>query len=359
MAKGAKKNNIDFDDVFIGKDRLDMLKNMPRFDTNIIPFDEMLGHKGMTYGDLIAIHGSKGCGKSTIYSQVIKNMMDIHDFDVYYIDTENSFWNQAEDFGLIPYIEEDKLKISCGEIYTIGQLEAFFKTFKDKEKHSIVVVDSVSQLLSDEEFERDINNQMVCSQAKDLTLFLKKVKPLLSKYKVIMMAISQQRDNMDRGTWGKHKKMAGCNQLQHAADIIIELKNCSLKGKGKIFNVKSENDKVEIGKWITMSTDEKNKKAGTTVIHCPFLQGKGISNILYLNKMLVGNKYVTQAGAYYKTDIVINPDTDDGTWNLKGGNAFLLFIKNHYDEIYDILKKDGHFDIQVNKGNMEDMKIEF
>ena len=49
MAKGNKKEDFNLDDMFIGKDRMELLESSESFKTGIIPLDMILDG-GLCYG---------------------------------------------------------------------------------------------------------------------------------------------------------------------------------------------------------------------------------------------------------------------------------------------------------------------
>lgn len=352
MVRGKKKDDFNIDEIFIGQDRMALLEMGEVFKTNVIPMDMILGG-GLCYGDIINIYSEKGLGKSTVYSQIIKNLIDDYGFTVYYIDVEAGTRNQIDKFGFKPYIEKGKLFITY-KITTIGQLEKFFENTAedDKFKKTIVLIDSITQLLSDSQIERSVDNQMVSAQAKDMTLVLTKARGGIISNKMILLLVSQMRSNLNAGAFGKKTKMAGCEALAHIPDVLLRI------GKAKEGRIKvtSKGKEFVVGRHITLSTDEKNRKCGAVEVPCHFINGFGIENIMFLYNKLREENYIKQSGAFYKTDIIPNPDSEDGGWNLKGKSEVLKFIKNNFNEIYDILEKDEIFILNKIEG---DVKYEF
>ena len=357
MAKGNKKEDFNLDDMFIGKDRMELLESSESFKTGIIPLDMILDG-GLCYGDIIGLFAEKGLGKSTIYSQAIKNLIDDYGFTVYYIDVEAGTRNQIDKFGLKPYIEKGKLKISY-KIQTLTQLERFFKLAFDNPDFdkTIILIDSMTQLLSENEVERDLNNQMMCSQSKDITLLFKKIRGELIEKNMILLLVAQVRSNIQTnpGFGQKTYKMAGGTSLYHVPDVLIEIKK-GKQGNNTYIKASKDGKDFKVGRYINLVTDEKNKKCGNVEVTCPFINGFGIHNIYFLYNIMKDGNYLKQSGSSYKIDIINNPDSEDGVWSFKGKNEVVKFISENFEEIYEALDKDEVFVLNKLGG---DVKYEF
>lgn len=113
---------------------------------------------------------------------------------VLYIDLEHSFdsvW--ATTLGILPNtidimqppdVVAEKLLQSVQELIESGEV-------------GLIVLDSIPSLVTQSELDKKYGERTVASVAGLLTIFFRKVVPLLSRYDTTLLVINQTRDNMD------------------------------------------------------------------------------------------------------------------------------------------------------------------
>ena len=124
----------------------------------------------------------------------LDDLLDIGPKKVLYIDLEHSFdgaW--AEKLGIQegeidimqpPDIVAEDLLQSVQELIETGEL-------------GLVVLDSIPSLTTQQEIDKKYGERTVASLAGLLTIFCRKIVPILTRYECTLLVINQVRDNMD------------------------------------------------------------------------------------------------------------------------------------------------------------------
>lgn len=350
MAKAkAKKSSTDYrmntdlsDTDFLNKYVFSETEELvpETLSTGIIPLDIILGG-GVSDGDIVTLYSAEGVGKTTICLQTVKKLIDIHGKRVLYVDIESGIRNQVESFNLMPYIQAGTFRF-VDKFKMIGEVEKLFNSIVDSEElpFDVIVVDSITNLLDDSMFERSILDPMMAGQAKAVTFLLQKFRVRFKERGIITFLINQERANLEAvNKYSPKTKSAGCKALKYIPDVIIRLK----KGEAIKHKKATPNgiEEVEVGRYLTASADKNRKGNPAIPIEFPLKYGNGVSNILFLVKMLKDKGYVRQAGAYFKTDMLPNPD--GGEWSLMGVKGLTQFVDTHFEEINQVLLNDNAY----------------
>ena len=357
MAKVSKKNNkmdgsgfrvnMDMDadsflDTYVfGNDLTEEILAEPQ-STGIIPLDIILGG-GVRNGDIIMLYSAEGVGKTTVCLQCVKRMIDLHGKRVLYVDVESGIRNQFDSFGLMPYYENKSFRF-VDKFKTVGEVEKLFMSMLAKEElpFDIVVIDSITNLMDDSMLTRSVIDPMMAGQAKAVTYFLQKFRVLFKERGVITFLINQERANLDaKGPYDRKTKSAGCKALHYTPDVIIKLrKSDKITSKKRTPNGIEE---VEVGRYV-IATADKNRKGNPAIpLSFPLRFGKGVSNLLFVTSLLKSKGYVKQAGAYFKTSMIPNPDGSE--WSLMGTKGLTEFVDKNFNEINSILVNDGAYNL--------------
>lgn len=312
--------------------------------TGIIPLDILL-EGGIRDGDMLTIYSASGLGKSTIALQLSKRMIDIHGKRVFYVDVEAGISNQIKTFKLESYIENKTFSFT-DDIRMASQLEKLFEAILSEKnlRFDFIVIDSITNVLDDSIFTRSITDQMVASQAKVITAFLQKFKIQLKARGITTVLINQERANLEAQTkYDKKTKPAGCQALKFNPDVVIRLR--SKEGMKDRRETPNGIEEIEIGKYLLGSADKNRKSLPGISISFPLVFGKGISNVMFLTKLLKDKGYVKQAGAYFKTTMLPNPNGEE--WSLQGLKGLTKFVDANFDAINNILINDQAYRLVV------------
>ena len=124
----------------------------------------------------------------------IEELQEAGPSKVLYIDLEHSFdrdWSTK--LGVIPG-EVDIMQPPdvAAEVLLQGIQELI-----ESGEVGLVVIDSIPSLVSQQELDKKIGERTVASLAGLLTIFFRKITPLLKRYGTTLLIINQTRDNMD------------------------------------------------------------------------------------------------------------------------------------------------------------------
>lgn len=319
--------------------------------TGIIPLDILLSG-GIRDGDMMMVYSPPGLGKTTITLQLARKMIDLHNKRVLFIDLEAGIKNMLQSFGMIPYWKDGKFSFT-DRLSTIGHLEKLLEGIvkQDDPKYDFIIIDSITNAIDDTILTRSVLDPMMAGQAKSLTLFLQKFRVLLREKGITTILVNQERANLEaRSPYDKKTKAAGCKALHYQPDVIIGLKKLQdIKVKKQTINGLTD---TVIGVDIIATADKNRKGFSKVPIVFPMLAVKGISNVLFVTKLLKDKGFVKQAGAYFKTNIIPNPNGEE--WSLQGLAGLSSWVDSNFDAINEYLLNQGAYVLVEEDENEEE-----
>lgn len=180
-------------------------QGVSEYDYKRIPFTSprlnYITHGGLPVGKLIEFYGEEHGGKTTTALDSIANYQNTDDDrTVLYVDAENtldSVW--ATKLG----VDVDSMIIMNPT--TQGAETIFEKTLRIIETGEIgfVVIDSLGVLMSDQAYEKSVEDKTYGGIAMALTNFSKKAEALCHKNKCTLIGINQMRADMNSQYGGK------------------------------------------------------------------------------------------------------------------------------------------------------------
>lgn len=266
----------------------------------------------MTYGGvplacIAEFSGLESSGKTSTAFDVVANAQKLFAKEdkgrkVVYVDVENSFdTSWAKKLG----VDTDDLILFSPKNESAEDILNAVIDFINSGEVGMVVVDSIAALLSDSEFEGDLNSQQYGGISKVLTKFSKKASLAAASNNCLLLCINQNRDNLNSmygglTTPGGHAFKYMCTlrmSFQHGKfidDKGAELSNNAENPFGNIINVKLEKTKC----------CAPNRRSG----HYTLRYDTGVDYVSDLMEM--GQLYgiVQQAGAWYN---VIDTETGE------------------------------------------------
>lgn len=196
-----------------------------------IPFSSPLmnwcTYGGIPRNKVTEFHGAPGGGKTTTSVDICKNAIELFEQEheaqiqelrtkvstgkkefagmledlidrgpkkVFYLDLEHAFdeaW--SEKLG----IDSDKLEIMQPPDMPAEEILQTLQDIIETGEMGLVVLDSLPSLVTKAELEKKFGERTVSALAGLLTIFFRKIVPVLTRYECTLLVINQIRDNMD------------------------------------------------------------------------------------------------------------------------------------------------------------------
>ena len=291
-------------------------KGVPEYNYKRIPFTSprlnYITFGGLPIGKIIEFHGENHGGKTTTALDIIANYQRMEDAKgVVYADIENSLdpvW--ATKLGV--NLDDENFYMIQPE----GQgAETIFEQILQMistDEIGLVIIDSLGAMVSNQAFEKSIEEKTYGGISMALTQFGNKAEMLCNKHNCTILSINQMRADMNSPYGGM--KTVGGEAWKYLCSVRMEFR------MGKYFDEKG-NDLTKqaenpAGNYVLV-TMKKNKT-------CPPTRRTGyytlnyLSGIDYLTDIIeVAIKYniVQKSGAWFA---IYNPDTGEELAKLQG-----------------------------------------
>lgn len=265
---------------------------------------------GLPEGRLIEFYGAEHGGKTTLALDFVANYQALHDdTKVVWVDAENTFdptW-------------ATKLGVNVDELLILSPdsqgAETIFQTCLDiieTGEVGMMVLDSLGVLVSNQAYEKSVEEKTYGGIAMALTNFSKKAEMLCAKTKCTFIGINQVRDDLNSMFGGT--TTTGGKAWRHNCSVRIEVKKGKyVDDKGTELTNSCENPMGQ--KLLVSMTKNKTcpplRRTGFTTIK--FLEG-----IDYLSDLIeVAIKYgcIDKSGAWFS---IIDPNTGELIEKLQG-----------------------------------------
>ena len=331
----------------------------PEFvETGNIGFDMAISNgKGLPMGYSILFWGKQGCGKTTLFADVALRLLKKHKdegepFKVLYIDVEGStslLLNSELGSGLKEfYLSHDFLYPTMkGKNFTWSQIELFYEAaLNDKGPYKdvkLIVIDSINNVLSDQNVKNSVTAGDFGTKAKDRSNFWAKYLPLCKQKGISTFMVSQARTKQNALVGTTTEKPAGSFSDFHNADVILKCVNINDQKDASKAVVKSmygeTKDKYKFI-MILDPTAEMSKNRIDRTYKCEVLLQKGLGALNYysLRKMLVFHHFLKENGAWYSfpKELVEGLKLPDKKLNREDVNKV---IKDNAGDLVAFLKK--------------------
>lgn len=192
--------------------------------SGMLPLDLAIGG-GLPKGRILEVKGLFSTGKSSLCLNIIKNLQK-QDIQCIYIDAE---YTLDVDFATQLGVDLEKLVViqpNCGE----DAFAAIDKIVRG-DKPSFIVVDSVSGLVPRGDIEAEPGKYMIGSQAKLMSMEIRKILKPLSKSGSILVFINQLRMNIAVGSYTPYTTPGGM-ALRFYTSVSIEIRRNGVLKKG-------------------------------------------------------------------------------------------------------------------------------
>lgn len=165
--------------------------------------------------DVLRDKVAKGDKKASIE---LEDLIDQGPKKVFYLDLEHSF---DEDWSKVLGINKDHIYIMQPPDAPAEEILQMVQDMICTGEVGILVLDSIPSLVPRSELEKDYGERTVASLANLLTVFCRKIVPILTRYGCTLLVINQIRDNMDNPYV---TKTPGGQALKFYASLRVEFR---------------------------------------------------------------------------------------------------------------------------------------
>lgn len=286
---------------------------------------------GLPVGKLIEFYGEEHGGKTTSALDIVANfqMLELSkahedtnyvERKVIYCDIENSLdtlW--AKKLG----VDVDSLILLKPEAQSAEKVFDYILALIDTGEVGLVVVDSLGAMVSQQAFEKDVEERTYGGISMSLTQFSQKAEMLCQKHRCTLIGINQVREDMN-SSWGGVRTPGG-RAWKHMTSVRLQF------SRGKFFDEDGKDltrgAEAPAGNFVNMSI--------TKIKSCPPTRRTGFytlrydSGIDYLNDLIeVALKFgiIKQSGAWFT---VIDSDGKEISDTVQGQpKMYRLLVDN-------------------------------
>lgn len=282
-------------------------------ETGDIGFDMVLSNgKGLPVGASVLLWAAYASGKTTLVGDMIKRLIKTHKakgevYKALYLDVEGSK-DLLIAMGLGEYIKSHDL-IYVGKGLRWRNIEPFMEAIlANKPPYDgvkLVVIDSVTNILSDSNENKSVADPEFGTKAKERGNFYNKYLPKLKEAGINSIFISQIRQNQDATfAFAEKKRAAITDGDKHNVDIIIKCKaNLMHKDTEKIESKTAFGTDKTVSRYILeldpTHSSCKNRYAKTHRCEVMIDKGVGVQNFYALRKLLTFHDFVTESGGWF------------------------------------------------------------
>jgi len=232
---------------------------------------------GFPLGRIVNIVGDKSTSKTALATEAIINFVRAYpDGSPAYRDTEAAFDQEyAEAMGLnlerVDFGDEDKPVITVEDF--ARDFEEFLNNRIKTNSAGVYVLDSLDALSDDTEMSQDIGKGTYgMAKAKTMSILLRKLVRKVERTKVLLIVISQVRENIGVSFGDKYRRSGG-KALDFYASQILFLAHLGF--------LKKEINKVKRPYGIEIRSKVKKNKVGLVGRECnfQFIFGYGIEDL--------------------------------------------------------------------------------
>ena len=338
-----KKMNTEAKESSGNKDEEVISLGMTRYNYTRIPFTSprmnYCTFGGIPVGKIIEFYGEEGGGKTTTALDIVANYQHMENAKkVLYIDAENTLdleW-------------AEKLGVNVDDIYVYQPksdgAEKIFDYICEAVKTDEIglwVLDSIGMLMSDDEWEKDMDEATYAGISKPLTRFSKKIEMLCARHNCTGIGINQLRDDL-KSMWGGTKTPGG-RGWKHACIMRLQFsKGKYIDEKGNEVSKSLENP---FGNTVIMSITKTkacspSRRVGTYTIDYAI----GIDYLKDLVDVAILYGIIEKSGSWFE---IIDTTTGDIIADKIQGQANLT---SYLEDNIEVLKKvEELVDLKMNE----------
>ena len=154
---------------------------------------------GIPIGKITEFYGEEHGGKTTSALDIVANYQQMPDARaVLYVDAENTL---DADWARKLGVDVDNMYILQPKSQSAENIFQAICDFVDSGEVGLWVLDSLGVLMSQQEYDKTMEDKTYGGIAKPLTLFSKKIEMLMQKHKCTGIGINQEREDLN-SSWG-------------------------------------------------------------------------------------------------------------------------------------------------------------
>ena len=234
---------------------------------------------GIPDGSWVTLTGEPKCGKTTSALHFAAEAQRQFQRNVYYLNIEGRL--KSRDLEGIYGLDLDNVKVigsyfddkaNKGRILSAEEYLTIAENFIKNDPGCIVIIDSISQLITEKEITGAVHDQHRAPGAKLVSNFCRRVSNVLPVNKNIVIAITHQISNISG--YGKAKVESGGRKIAYAVDVKLEAKRV------QPWHVGSEED------------------APGQKIDSYLRYGQGIDEVTEIIRLGIDTGFITKAGSW-------------------------------------------------------------
>jgi recombination protein RecA len=298
------------EDAFISGDNLVKHANPL---VHVSPAIDLILGGGIPGGSIISLLGDPKCGK-TLLSLHIAGKGQQLGREVYYLNIEGRL--KPRDINGIQCLDASKMQIIRSYRNEAGQSKILkadeFLSIAEQIAHtrpgSIIIIDSISQLVTSGEMTNELNNKDRAPGATLMAKFCRRLSNVVPVNDIILIGVLHFIANTSG--YGKAKVASGGNKIKYAVDIGLECRKFTLVREGGAEDGRVIGQEVE---WITTSTAfAPPGQVGKSMITF----GVGIDELYEMVSLAVELGLIQQSASWYKMSYM-EDHVDAKKWNIK------------------------------------------
>lgn len=340
-----------------------------------IPFSskgaEYLLYGGIPRGRITELAGEEGGGKTTLSLDVVSNAQKLFqlEFDeeieklssiekptkqqtnrllelrergplqVLWIDCENTF---DEEWAGTLGVDVSNLYFMSPQSQSAEQIFEMASQIIDTGEIGLCVIDSLGMMVSQQAYDKSIEDKTYGGIAMALTVFSKKIEMICAKTNCALIGINQVRDNMNAGYGGPSTVTPGGRCWRHSCSVRLQLRKSEFfdeqykKVKNSTENPYGHHIQISV---VKTKICKPNRKLGSFTL----VYESGIASLIDLVDLLLKYDLIVQGGAWFS---FVNPETEEiytdeegATIKVQGQQNIPVFLTQNPD----ILERYNNF----------------
>lgn len=263
------------------------MKDIDAIPTGALTLDIALGIGGLPRGRIIEVYGPEGCGKTSLALHAVANAQQLggvaayidaeHAVDPIYAENIGVDWNKL--LFAQPSSGEEALNI-CRELVKSSAV-------------SIVVIDSVAALASQEELSGELDDKRYAPQAQLMSKSLRIMKGDINKSNTCVIFINQIRMKMGTmGGFGNPENTPGGRALKFYSSVRLDIRRI-----GSVKEKKS--DAVPVGNRTKVKVVKNKVSSPFKIAEYDIIFGRGINYEGCLIDLGEEHKLIKKRGSWY------------------------------------------------------------
>jgi recombination protein RecA len=293
---------------------------------HVSPKMDLLFGGGLSSG-LITIAGPPKSGK-TLLSLHIAGKAQQLGRPAFYISVEGR--EKKRDFESIKCLDASKIKIvrsfkneETGESRILTAEEFLSTTEKiiHAAPNSVIIIDSLSQLVSAAELDKDFGIRDRASASVLLSQFFRRISNVIRVNNIILVGIQHVISNVSG--YGKKYIISGGIKALYSSDTAIEVKSVKLIGTNK--EDKDGDIGPAIGQEVTWQLNWSQNSPPGRVVTSIVTYGKGIDEVAELCQVATDCMLIKKAASWYSLLFL----SEENPPKLQGERAVVDFIESN------------------------------